>query len=101
MAYVALFQPQRGANQVLTPSSSSAAVTIDKVATSVRLYNSGANICHVRIGTSVSGAAATVADMPVGATKEIIVRKAEGEDTLSYISSAGTTLHIQTGEGGA
>lgn len=100
MAYVPLFQPQRGANQVVTPASGSATVTVDKVATSVRLCNTGANICHVCIGTNVSGATAATTDMPVRAGSEIIVRKAQGEDTVAYISASGTTLHIQTGEGG-
>lgn len=92
------FMPQRGANQVTTPGAASGSVTIDKVAKSVRLVNSGANICHVRIGAGVQ--TATTADLPVRAGSEIIVQKGDGEDTVAHISAAGTTLHIQTGEGG-
>lgn len=92
------FNPQRGANQVVTPAAASASVTITAVSKSVRLVNSGANICHVRIGTDTQ--TATTADTPVRAGSEIIVNKGDGENTLAYISVAGTTLHIQTGEGG-
>lgn len=92
------FQPQRGANLVATPSSSSASVTLVGSAKSVRLVNSGANICHVRIGTGAQ--TATTADMPVRPGSEIVVGKAGEENTLAHISATGTTLHIQVGEGG-
>ena len=92
------FNPHRGANAVATPAAASASISIDPVAKSVRLTNSGANICHVRIGTGAQ--TATVADLPVRANSEIIVSKGDGEDALAHISAAGTTLHIQTGEGG-
>jgi hypothetical protein len=73
-------------------------VSIDAKAKSVRLVNSGANICYVRIGTGAQ--TATTADLPVRAASEVVVQKAEGEDTLAHISAAGTTLNVQTGEGG-
>lgn len=92
------FNPQRGANQVTTPAAASASVTIDGTSKSVRLVNSGANICHVRIGSGTQ--TATTADLPVRAGSEIVISKAEGETTLAHISAAGTTLHVQTGEGG-
>jgi hypothetical protein len=98
MTVHAAFQPQRGANQVVTPAAASASVTINATCKSVRLVNSGAGICHVRIGTGAQ--TATTADLPVRAGYEVIVSKADGEDTVAYISSAGTTLHIQPGEGG-
>lgn len=92
------FCATRGANQVTTPAAAAASVEIASVSKSVRLVNSGANICHVRIGTGAQ--TATTADTPIRAGSEIILRKGDGEDTLSHISAAGTTLHIQTGEGG-
>ncbi len=98
MTIRAPFQPGRGSNIISTPAASSASVTINSQAKSVRLVNSGANICHVRIGSGAQ--TATTADMPVRAGSEIIVQKGEGEDALAHISAAGTTLHIQTGEGG-
>jgi len=92
------FNATSGANQVLTPAAASASVSINAVAKSVRLVNSGANICHVRIGTGAQ--TATTADIPVRAGSEIIVSKGDGQNTIAHISAAGTTLHVQTGEGG-
>lgn len=99
MTIRAPFQPQRGSNQVTTPGAASASVSIDPIAKSVRLVNSGANICHVRIGSGAQ--TATTADLPLRAGTEIVVSKGQGDDTLAHISAAGTTLHVQTGEGGA
>lgn len=99
MTIRAPFQPKRGANQVLTPTSSSDSVAIDPVAKSVRLVNSGAtNICHVRIGQGKQ--IATTADMPILPGESIIVSKGDGDDNIGHISDSGTTLHVQTGEGG-
>lgn len=98
MAVHAPFQGQRGANQVLTPAAAAASVAIEPTSKSVRLVNVGANICHVRIGAGAQ--TATVADTPVRAGSEVILTKADGDNTLSHISAAGTTLHVQTGEGG-
>ncbi|WP_143492546.1 hypothetical protein [Pseudomonas chlororaphis] len=92
------FNPHRGANQVTTPGAASASISIDPVAKSVRLVNSGANICHVRVGTGAQ--TATTADLPVLPLSSVIITKGDGEDTLAHISAAGTTLHVQTGEGG-
>lgn len=93
------FNPARGTNQVASPGGASASVSLDKSAHSVRLVNSGSNICYVRIGEGAQ--TATTADMPVRAGESVIVSKGDGEDTLAHISAAGTTLNIQTGEGGA
>lgn len=98
MTMRAPFNPQRGANQVTTPGAASAEVSINPVSKSVRLVNSGANICHVRIGTGTQ--TATIADTPILSLGELILSKADGEDTIAFISAVGTTLHIQTGEGG-
>ncbi len=92
------FSPSRGTNQVVTPAAVSASVEIAKGARSVRLVNSGANICYVRIGAGAQ--TASTADMPVRSAESVIVSKGDDENTVAYISSAGTTLNIQTGEGG-
>jgi hypothetical protein len=99
MTVRASFQPKRGANVVTTPAAGSASISIDAQCKSVRLVNSGANICHVRIGSGAQ--TATTADMPIRAGAEIIVSKGDGDDTLAHISAAGTTLHVQPGEGGS
>jgi hypothetical protein len=98
MTIRAPFYPARGANQVVTPGAASAEVTVDPKAKSVRLVNSGANICHVRIGIGTQ--TATTADTPLRSGSEIVVSKGEGEGNVAHISAAGTTLHIQPGEGG-
>lgn len=98
MTMRAPFNPTAGANQVVTPAAAAARITIDPASKSVRLVNSGANICHVRI-TAAAGTA-TIADTPVLPNSDLIVSKGEGQGSLSYISAAGTTLHVQTGEGG-
>ncbi|MCY1412950.1 hypothetical protein D9M71_283720 [compost metagenome] len=66
----------------------------------MRILNIDAtNLAFIRIGTGTQ--TATTADMPVRANSEMIVQKAEGEDTLAYLAAAGTpVLHVQTGEGG-
>lgn len=99
MTIRAPFQGQRGANQVLTPAAASASVTLARGTKSVRLVNVGANICHVRIGAGAQ--VATTADTPIRPGSELIVTKADDDDTLAHISATGTTLHVQTGEGGA
>lgn len=99
MTIRAPFQGELGQNQVVTPAGTSASVTVNAVSKSVRLVNSGAtNLCHVRIGKGTQ--TATTADLVVRANSEIVVQKADGDNTVAYISASGTTLHIQTGEGG-
>lgn len=101
MTIRAPFEPRRGTNQVVTPAAASASVPIDPVAKSVRFVNSGAAICHVRIGaTKTVAEPATTADMPILAGGSIVVQKGDGENLVAFISATGTTLHIQTGEGG-
>lgn len=98
MAFLNQFRPRYGSNQVVTPAAASASITIDKDDTAVRLVNSGANICYVRVRNSAG--AATTADLPIRAGSEIIVRKGGDDTILSHISATGTTLNVQTGEDG-
>ena len=92
------FYAERGTNQTVNPGVASATISINPDSKSVRVHNSGANICYVRIGDSVSGTPATSADMPVIAGEVILLRKGMGEGSLSHIAAAGTTLLVQTGE---
>jgi hypothetical protein len=98
MAYIDPFSPNYGSNIVATPGASSASVTIPAGDNCVRLVNTGANVCYVRIGQSA--ATATTADLPVRAGSEVIIRKPLGYSKLAHISASGTTLNIQTGNGG-
>ena len=94
------FTAQRGGNQVVSAGAVSASVNVDVHCKSVRVVNSGTtNIGYVRIGQGAQ--TATTADTPIRANSEIVLLKADGEDTVAYISAAGTTLHIQPGEGGS
>jgi len=98
MAAQTPFSPQAGSNQVLTAGAVALFTTLHPVAKSVRVVNSGANIGYVRIGENVTSA--TTADVPVRALSEVILNKGDGENSLAYISALGTTLQVQTGEGG-
>lgn len=98
MSQINQFSQRAGSNQVVTPGAASASVTVNAQDKAVRLVNSGANICYVRIGKGSQ--TATTADLPVRAGSEIVVRKRDGDMTVAHISAAGTTLNIATGEGG-
>ena len=92
------FMPDRGANQVLTAAAASASATISTQAKSVRIVNSGTNIAHVRIGQGAQ--TATTADTPILPGTAVVLQKQMDDGTLAHISASGTTLHVQTGEGG-
>lgn len=92
------FQGINGANQIVTASSTSDSITINAASQSVRVINFSSNMCHIRIG--VAPQTATSADTPVLPSQSLILRKADGDDTIAYISEIGATLHIQPGENG-
>ena len=98
MAYVNPFAPNYGSNIVATPAGTSASVNIAPGDNSVRLVNTGTNVCYVRLGETA--ATATTADLPVRGGSEVIIRKPLGYSKLAHISASGTTLNIQTGNGG-
>lgn len=98
MAYINPFSPNYGSNIVATPGAASGSVTIPGGDNCVRLVNTGANVCYVRIGEDA--ATATTADLAVRAGSEVIIKKALGYTKLAHISASGTTLNIQTGNGG-
>ena len=98
MSIRAPFEPRRGTNQVFAITGVSGSTNIDQEAKSVRIVNSGANLCYIRIGQGAQ--TATAADMVVLGNSSVIVSKGEGDDTIAAVSPSGTTLHVQTGEGG-
>ena len=98
MAIINQFRPRYGSNQVVTPAAASASINIAKDDTAVRLVNTGANVCYVRVRNSAG--AATTADLPVRAGSEVIIRKGVDDTVLSHISASGTTLNVMTGEDG-
>ena len=98
MTVQAPFQGARGQNQVVTPNGTSASVSINNLNKSVRLVNSGANICYVRIGAGAQ--TATTADVPVRSAESLVLQRHPDDTTVAYISASATTLNIQPGEGG-
>lgn len=103
MTIRAPFKPHYGTGQNITPAAGALSISLNAVDKSVRIVNLGAtNVMYFRIGTAAQIAlqAATTADTALLQGDSIIVEKADGADTLSYISAVGTTAHVQTGEGG-
>jgi len=94
------FSPHYGTSQTLTAGAAALTANIDPFDKNVRIVNTGANIAYIRISSS-SGTvvAATTADHAIPASSTSTVTKADGQDRLSYISAAGATLIVSTGEG--
>lgn len=97
MSVLQPFNPKYGSGQNVSPAAASAAITIGKGEKQVRLVNTGAAACQVRLG--VAGVVATAADfhLPGGATE--VITKEQDHDTLAHISATGTTLNVMVGEG--
>lgn len=94
------FYPHYGSNQVVLPAAASATITIDADNKQLRVVNNGANIGYFRTFSSLSGAlSATTADCPIASGKDIVITKDSTHDRLAYISAAGTTFQVMTGEG--
>lgn len=99
MANPSAFQPTYGSGQVVSPSGSSATVSISPDASQVCFTNLGASFCYVRVFAIENGAqAASAVDLPIPAGAQIVVSKGR-QDRVSHQSAIGTTLHIMTGEG--
>jgi hypothetical protein len=95
MTFGTQFRPRVGGNLVVTPAAGSANSAINSQDTAIRLANSGANICYVRVGEAAQ--TATTADFAVLPNSTAIIQKANGHANIAYISAAGTTLNIHTG----
>jgi hypothetical protein len=91
------FSPAYTQGQIVSATATAASVEIEKHARNVAVSNLNTQIAYVRIGTS--GIAATTADFPILPGCQVIITKADGQGTLSYISAVGTSLHIIPGEG--
>ncbi|MES2352077.1 MAG: hypothetical protein V4641_31295 [Pseudomonadota bacterium] len=97
------FFPHYGQNLVVAPAAASASSAINADDKQARVCNSGANIGYFRTYNSFGGTVAqnaTVADCPVLPGGTLIVSTGPQHDAIAYISAAGTTFQIQTGEGG-
>lgn len=96
------FQPRYGAGVAVAPAAASATSTLGLGNKTLRVRNTGAtNIMFFRTGRAADGAVvATSADMPVSPGETVYVEKFQDHDTVAYISAAGTTAQIISGEGG-
>lgn len=103
MTLKAQFNPYYTQGQTVTAAAVAANVAINPTAKQVCVTNIGANTAYVRIGSSKDTFAASTKDMPIPSAgsfqSQRVLTKGDGADTLSYISAAGTTLHIIPGEG--
>ncbi len=75
----------------------SATQTIKDGTKQVILTNLGANPVHVHIGDP--GVVAGADDYPVPAGAQVVVTRDARHNTIAYVSTAGTTLHVMSGEG--
>lgn len=91
------FCPSYGTGQVVAAAAAAAAVTnLNPGDLSVVITNLGGNVGYVRVVSDASNA--TTADYPIPAGQQISLFKGNGT-RVSYISAAGTSLHIMTGNG--
>ena len=92
------FIPKYAAGQTVSPTTTSASVTLGVGSKSLCLTNLGTVLVYVR--ASSTGAAATNQDYPVPVGSQVTIGKFQDDSTLSYISDSGTgLLHIIQGEG--
>jgi hypothetical protein len=94
------FQAKYGSGQIATASSTSASLTIGKDSRTLRVKNTGAtNPVSVRTSQGASTAVVNT-DVTLYPGEVIYLAKSPEHDTLSYVSTAGTTIHVIAGEGG-
>jgi len=97
MSVLAPINPAYTQGQTVTAAAAAASVSVNKAAKQLAVTNLGLNVAYVRTGTGTI--AATTADMPVLPGTQVTLTKGNDQETFSYISAAGTTLHVIPGEG--
>lgn len=97
MSVLAPINPAYTQGQTVTATAAAASVSVNKAAKQLAVTNLGSNIAYVRTGTGTI--AATTADMPILPGTQVTLTKGDNQETFSYISAAGTTLHVIPGEG--
>jgi len=92
------FIPKYAAGQTVSPTTTSASVTLGVGSKSLCLTNLGSVLIYVR--ASSNGFAATNKDYPVPVGSQVTIGKFQDDSILAYISDSGTgSLHIIQGEG--
>ena len=97
MSVLAPINPAYTQGQIVAAAAVAASVSVNKAAKQIAVTNLGGNIAYVRTGTGTI--AATTADMPILPGTQVTLTKGDNQETFSYISAAGTTLHVIPGEG--
>lgn len=97
MSVLAPINPAYTQGQIVAAAAVAASVSVNKAAKQIAVTNLGSNIAYVRTGTGTI--AATTADMPILPGTQVTLTKGDNQETFSYISAAGTTLHVIPGEG--
>lgn len=98
MTVIAAFAPSYTKGITVAPGVASASSTIGLGSKSLCLTNLSAVVCYVRVSTGA--ATATAADYPVPPNAQVSISKPQDNDTVSYVTTAGSaSLHIIPGEG--
>lgn len=97
MSVLAPINPAYTQGQTVAAGAVAASVSVNKSAKQIAVTNLGDNIAYIRTGTGTI--AATTADMPILPGTQVTLTKGDNQETFSYISAAGTSLHVIPGEG--
>jgi len=97
MSVLAPINPAYTQGQTVAAAAVAASVSVNKAAKQIAVTNLGNNVAYVRTGTGAIAAATS--DMPVLPGTQVTLTKGDNQETFSYISAAGTTLHVIPGEG--
>lgn len=96
------FAPQNGSNQTsVLGVAGNAALSVTPDSSTLRIVNSGANACYVAPYSSKATAyVATATDYPVLPGTDKVIFIGDVNDRVSVFSPLGTTVQVQTGDGG-
>lgn len=98
MAVLYTFNPSYGSGATVSPTGTSASVTMRGGRKSLCLTNLGSTVVYVRVGNGTQ--TATAADYPVPIGGQVTITKEQDHQTIAYIAPAGSgSLHIMAGEG--
>jgi hypothetical protein len=99
MSVQAAFNPAYGTGITVAPTGTSASSTIGVGSKSLVITNLSTTVLsYIRVGTGST--TATTADYPVLPNTQIVVSKAQDQNTVAYIAPAGGgSIHILAGEG--
>jgi len=99
MSVQAAFNPAYGTGTTVAPGVASASSTIGVGSKALVITNLSTTVLsYIRVGTGST--TATTADYPVLPNTQIVVSKAQDQNTVAYIAPAGGgSIHILAGEG--